>query len=135
MPSTDIVRGIRTHPQKQLLPSVPKRWAQQFNFGLQAYGLRAFTSASGNARMVGIKTATAIRKKERLFQNTKLANQLGIAFDSLGLVKPTSYINVDHSDMNGLTALVGAVQTRNGRAIPCFVETTYTCCNAEHTPQ
>jgi len=27
--------------------------------------------------------------------------------------------------MNGLTALVGAVQTKLGRAIPCFVETTY----------
>lgn len=30
--------------------------------------------------------------------------------------------------MNGLTALVGAVQTRNGRAIPCMVEKTYAHC-------
>lgn len=125
MPSTDIVRGIRVRIQKQLIPSVPKRWQKQFGFGLQAYGLKAFTSASGNARMVGVKTATAIRKKERLFGNQKLADQLGIAFDSLCLVKPTSFVNVDHSDMNGLTALVGAVQTRKGRALPCMVETTY----------
>ncbi|MFZ1249254.1 MAG: hypothetical protein WAQ24_02945 [Candidatus Saccharimonadales bacterium] len=68
---------------------------------------------------------TAARKVERLFQNQDLADQLGFVFDSLKLVRPTSYVNVDHSDMNGLTALVGAVQTRNGRAIPCFVETTY----------
>lgn len=46
-------------------------------------------------------------------------------FDQLKLVHPNSYVNVDHSDMNGLTALVGAAQTRKGRAIPCFVETTY----------
>ena len=34
-------------------------------------------------------------------------------------------MNIDHSDMNGLTALVGAIQTRKGRAIPCMIETTY----------
>ena len=125
MPSTDIVRGIRTRIQTQLVPSIPKRWQKQFTFGLQAYGLKAFTSATGNARMVGSKVATAIRTKERLFTNTQLAEQLGTAFDSLKLVTPSSYVNVDHSDMNGLTALVGAVQTKLGRAIPCFVETTY----------
>lgn len=125
MPSPDIVRGIRTHIQKQLLPSVPTRWRSQLSFGLQAYGLRAFQSATGNALMVGVKTNTAIRKKERLFSNSSLADHLGTVFDSLNLVRPGSYVNVDHSDINELTALVGAVQTRNGRAIPCFVETTY----------
>ena len=125
MSSNNIVRGVRTHIQKQLLPSVPSRWGKQLSFGLQAYGLRAFTSATGNARMVVPKPRTGIRKAERLFQNHKLADSLGNAFDSLGLVKPSSFINVDHSDINGLTALVGAVQTRKGRAIPCMVETTY----------
>ena len=75
--------------------------------------------------MVMPNAKTAARKSERLFANLGLANQLGTVFDSLGLVKPGSFVNVDHSDMNGLTALVGAVQTRNGRAIPCLVETTY----------
>jgi hypothetical protein len=75
--------------------------------------------------MVGANAHTAIRKAERLFQNSCLTDSLGVAFDSLGLVKPGSFVNVDHSDMNGLTALVGAVQTRKGRALPCLVETTY----------
>jgi hypothetical protein len=125
MPSANIVRGIRTHIQKQLVPSVSSRWSKQLTFGLQAYGLQAFQSARGNARMSVKNAKTALRKQERLFANHKLADQLGTVFDSLGLVTPTSYVNVDHSDMNGLTALVGAVQTRNGRAIPCMVETTY----------
>ena len=125
MPSKNIVRGIHSKIQNQLVPTIPNRWQKQFSFGLQAYGLKAFQSASGNARTVGIKAATAIRKKERLFQNQGLADQMGRAFDALQLVKPTSFVNVDHSDMNGLTALVGAVQTKLGRAIPCFVETTY----------
>lgn len=125
MPSTDIVRTIRTKIQKQLLPSVPSRWRKQLSFGLQAYGLKAFQSAAGNARMTAKKPQTGIRKSERLFQNRKLADTLGTVFDSLDLVKPSSFVNVDHSDMNGLMALVGAIQTRLGRALPCFIETTY----------
>ena len=110
MSSPNIVRGIRMRVQKQLLPSVPSRWRAQLSFGLQAYGLRAFQSASGNARMVVPNAHTGLRKAERMFQNTDLTNRLGEVFDQLGLVKPTSYVNVDHSDMHGLTALVGAVQ-------------------------
>lgn len=51
MSSPNIVRSIRTKIQKQLLPSVPSRWQKQFDFGLQAYGLKAFQIAAGNARM------------------------------------------------------------------------------------
>lgn len=73
---------------------------------------------------------TASTKTDRLLANERLAAHLGQVFDTLSLIKPTSLVNIDHSDMNGLTALVGAVQTRNGRAIPCLVETTY----AHHIP-
>lgn len=73
---------------------------------------------------------TAASKTLRLLGNEKLANQLGTVFDQLSLVRPGSLVNVDHSDVDGLTALVGAAQTRNGRAIPVFVETTY----AHHIP-
>lgn len=125
MPSQDIVRDIRVLIQNSLTPSAPSRWSKQLSFGLQAYGLRSFQSVAGNARMVVAKVRTAARKTERLFQNKALANHLGSVFDAMGLVHPGSFVNVDHSDVNGLTALVGAVQTRNGRAIPCFVETTY----------
>lgn len=107
------------------MPAVPSRWQSQLRFGLRAYSLQAFQSATGNARMAAKKPRTGIRKAERLFQNAKLADTLGIVFDSLGLVKPGSFVNVDHSDMNGLIALVGAIQTRNGRAIPCMVEATF----------
>ena len=125
MSSTDIVRDSRMLIQNKLLQSVPKRWQQQVEFGLKAYSLQTFQSATGNARRVVINPNTAARKSERLLANEKLANYLGTICDKLSLIKPDSFVNVDHSDMNGLTALVGAVQTRNGRAIPCFVETTY----------
>jgi hypothetical protein len=80
--------------------------------------------------MVVANAHTGLRKAERMFQNTAFTDRLGDVFDQLALVKPSSYVNVDHSDMHGLTALVGAVQTRKGRALPCMVETTY----AHHIP-
>jgi hypothetical protein len=125
MPSKDIVRDIRVLIQNKLVPSVPLRWTHQFSFGLQAYGLKPFQSANGNARTVVNNPNTASTKCDRLLRNLKLAEHLGNVFDALGLVRPGDFVNVDHSDMNGLTALVGAKQTRNGRAIPAFVETTY----------
>lgn len=130
MPSIDIVEGVRALTQNKLVPCVPKRWLPQFSFGLQAFGLKPFQSAGSNARSVVANPDTAATKTDRLLANLKLAEHLAVVFDALHLVKPTSFVNIDHSDMNGLTALVGAVQTRKGRAIPCLVETTY----AQHIP-
>lgn len=125
MPSPHIVRDIRVLVQNRLLPAVTPYWREQLWFGLQAYGLRAFQSAAGNARQVVANAHTAARKTERLFQNQPLTTQLATVFDTLGLVRPGSYVNCDHSDMNGLTAFVGAIQTRHGRPLPCLVEATY----------
>ena len=125
MPPTQIVRDIRTITQKQLLPKITSKWLPQFNFGLQAYTLQEFQSATGNARMVSANPNTASSKSRRLLGNSRLAEHMGSVFDSLGLVRPSSFVNIDHSDFNGLMALVGAVQTRKGRAVPCLVEVTY----------
>lgn len=125
MPSPDIVRDCRTLIQNKLLPSVSSKWQEQLRFGLEAFALRPFQSAGSNARTVVANTNTAASKMLRLLANQKLAASLGGVFDQLGLVRPGSYVNIDHSDFDGLTALVGAIQTRNGRAIPCLVETTY----------
>jgi len=125
MPSKDIVRDIRVLVQNKLLPSVSTKWWPQLSFGLEAFSLRPFHSTGSNARTVVANANTAASKTLRLLDNEKLTTKLGVVFDQLNLVRPGSYVNVDHSDMHGLTALVGAVQTRNGRAIPAFVETTY----------
>lgn len=125
MSSLAIVRDTRTLIQNKLLPAVPRKWLPQLCFGLQAYSLQTFQSATGNARRVVANPNTAARKSERLLANHRLGEQLGMVFDQLGLVRPTSYVNCDHSEMNGLSAFVGVVQTSNGRAIPCVVETTY----------
>jgi hypothetical protein len=125
MPSNTILRDIRSLIQTKLLPHVATQWQSQTSFGLEAYALKPFQSATGNARMVVRNANTASSKSRRLLANLKLASHLGTVFDQLHLVRPSSYVNIDHSDMNGLLALVGAVQTRKGRALPCLIETTY----------
>jgi hypothetical protein len=125
MSSTTIVRDSRTLIQNKLLQAIPTKWLPQAAFGIEAFSLRPFQSAASNARTVIKNSNTAASKTRRLLSNAKLADHLGVVCDQLGLVKPGSYVNVDHSDFDGLTALVGAVQTRNGRAIPVMVETTY----------
>ncbi|PID31334.1 hypothetical protein CR983_01590 [Candidatus Saccharibacteria bacterium] len=125
MSSSNIVRDIRILTQTTLLPVVPKRWSCQFRFGLSAFSLRPFQSAGSNARSVVANPNTAATKADRLLANVRLAEHLACVGDTLGCVKQSSFVNIDHSDMHGLTALVGAVQTRKGRAIPCMVETTY----------
>lgn len=130
MSSVSIVRDTRTLTQNNLLPAVCSKWVPQFQFGLEAFSLRPFQSAGSNARTVVANTNTAASKTLRLLRNLALAEHLGTVFDTLKLVRPGDYVNVDHSDQDGLTALVGAVQTRNGRAIPCMVEATY----AHHIP-
>jgi hypothetical protein len=125
MSPTNIVRDIRVLIQNKLIPATSKKWQSQLYFGLRAYGLQAFQSATGNARRVIANPDTAARRSERLLANGRLGQQFGTLFDTLNLLKPSSFVAVDHSDMNGLTALVGAMQTGNGRAVPCFVETTY----------
>jgi hypothetical protein len=130
MPSPDIVRDSRRLIQNKLLPTVPPKWLPQATFGLEAFAMRPFQSTGSNARAVVPNRNTASSKMLRLLQNKALAEHLGTVFDSLDLVRPSSYLNVDHSDLDGLTALVGAVQTRNGRAIPAMVDTTY----AHHIP-
>lgn len=125
MPSQDIVRDIRKSVDSKILPVVKTKWVHQFNFGFHAYSLKPFQSAAGNARSVIPNTNTAARKSERLLANDQLADSFGLLFDQLNLIKQNSYVSVDHSDMHGLTALVGAIQTRKGRSLPCFVETTY----------
>ena len=92
---------------------------------MEAFALRPFQSAGSTARSVVANVCTARSKIYRLLKNNRLAIHLGTVFDQLALVRPGSFVNIDHSDFDGLTALVGVVQTRHGRVIPCMVETTY----------
>jgi hypothetical protein len=95
------------------------------DFGLHAYSLTPFQSAAGNARTVVPKYSTACRKSERLLGNLQISDQLNTVLAGQVQCTTSSIINVDHTDTNYLSSLVGAVQTGKGRAVPVFVESTF----------
>jgi Transposase DDE domain len=125
MSSVSILRASKNIVKNQVLPKVPKVWSKQVAFGMTALALKPLVSCNANARMTGVARGTAESKMSRLLANTKLPKTMARIVASLGLVTEYSYIDVDHSDFNGLVALVFAVQTRIGRALPIFLETSY----------
>lgn len=125
MSSLSILRASKNIVKKQVLPKVPKVWSKQVVFGVTALSLKPLTSCNANARMTGIARGTAESKMSRLLRNKKLSKTMADIVASLGLVTKHSFVNVDHSDFNGLVALVFAVQTKIGRALPIFLETSY----------
>lgn len=125
MPSQPIISACSRIVQQQLLPQIPARWQHQFKFGIQALTLKPFSSLASNGRQTVAHPDTAGTKMDRLVNNEPLTEAMSLAVAGLGFIRPDSIVACDHSDFNGLSAFVGAVQTRKGRAIPCLVATTY----------
>lgn len=123
--TASILRTTTKIVKEQILPHVPKKWLPQVTFGTNALALHHLVSCNANARMTGVARGTAETKMARLLANARLPSALASIAADLNLVTPHSFVNVDHSDFSGLVALVFAVQTRIGRALPIFLETSY----------
>lgn len=108
-----------------VIENVKPKHKKLVGFGLSAYSLTPFQSAASNARRIIPRFSTACRKSERLLKNEQIGNELNEAMINLAPITPNSIVNVDHTDSDLLTSLVGAVQTKKGRALPVFVESTY----------
>jgi hypothetical protein len=126
MSSTSSILRASVHIVKeQILPKIPKKWTPQVAFGTNALSLHPLTSCNANARMTGVARGTAESKMARLLGNARLPAAFASVVAKLELVNSKSYVNVDHSDFSGLVALVFAMQTRIGRTLPIFLETSY----------
>ncbi len=110
---------------KKIIKNVKPKHKKLISFGLKAYALRAYQSAACNARMVELKYSTACRKSERLLANKTIGKELVSELIKLVQIRASDIVNVDHTITNHLMTLVGALQTHNGRALPVFVESTY----------
>ncbi len=121
MPLTNTIHQTFNKISKGVKPKHQKLVA----FGLSAYSLTPYQSAASNARRVVTKHSTACRKSERLLANKQIGDELNEVLIDQVNITPSSIINVDHTDSDLLTSLVGAVQTRKGRAVPVFAQSTY----------
>jgi len=125
MSSVSILSSRNKIVKQRIISHVPKVWLHQVQFGIQALALNSLVSCNANARMTGVARGTAESKMSRLLRNAKLPRTMAKIVANLGLVTEHNFVNVDHSDFNGLVALVFAVQTRIGRALPIFLQTSY----------
>jgi hypothetical protein len=125
MSSRVIIPAYAHTVQEKLIPALPEYWHHQVRFGVQALTIKPFVSLASNARATIANPDTASTNMDRLVANTGLAHDLSKIVAGLGIITPRSILACDHSDMNGLLAFMGAVQTKKGRAIPCALETLY----------
>jgi hypothetical protein len=123
--TASILRASTNVVKQRILPVVPKVWLRQVTFGISTLSLQPLVSCNANARLSGLARGTAESKMARLLDNAKLPAKLADIVADLGLVTEHSFVNVDHSDFSGLVALAFALQTRIGRALPIFLETSY----------
>jgi hypothetical protein len=129
MLSGQILAHMSLLVQMNVVPEIPKLWHKQFLFGYKAMSLKPITSLNANARSVIANRNTAESTMTRTLHNEGLSAVLAVTVARLatssGLVTPNSLVNCDHSDFDGLIALVCAIQTGRGRAVPIYVNVGY----------
>src|SRR5258708_7460580 len=116
----DIVEQTAMFVTTRILPSVKPQQLKLFSFGLQALSLTPYQSLGSNARHIIANTHTASSKIYRLVSNKTLLKNFQRMVTVSGLVTRNSFINVDFSTFCGFQALVFAVQTGKGRALPVW---------------
>lgn len=117
------IRSYKTFVQTKCLPLIRKAQTRQFLFGLDSLALRPFVSLGSNARSTMLSRSAAESKMLRLLGNERLRNQLATLSLRLNKVTSTTLVNVDHTEVNGLSVLMFAQQTKAGRALPLYLET------------
>jgi hypothetical protein len=129
MLSGQILKHMGMLVQIEVLPVVPPVWKRQFLFGYKAISVKPIVSLNANARSVIPVRNTAESTMTRTLHNEGLPAMFAATVARLavraGLVTPDSLLNCDHSDVDGLVALVCAVQTGKGRAVPVYANTGY----------
>jgi len=129
MLSGQILAHVGMLVQMDCVPLVPPRWQGHFLFGYKAMSVKPITSLNANARSVIAVRNTAESTMTRTLHNEGLAAILPVIAARMcvrtGLVTKDSLVNCDHSDFDGLVAFVCAVQTGKGRAVPVYVNTSF----------
>lgn len=116
----DIVEQTGMFVTTRILPFVKPQQLKLFSFGIQALSLTAYTSLGSNARQIITNIHTAGSKIYRLVSNKTMLKNFHKILIASELVTGDSLINVDFSTFCGFQALVFAVQTGKGRALPVW---------------
>lgn len=116
----NIVEQTSRFVTTRILPFVRPQHLKLFSFGIQALSLTPYTSLGSNARQIITNVSTAGSKIYRLVSNKKMLKNFHKILTTSGIVTRDSFVNVDFSTFCGFQALVFAVQTGKGRALPVW---------------
>jgi hypothetical protein len=103
---------------RNLLPRVRKKHWPQFEFGIKSLSLTPFRSLNENARGTVANRNTAESKMYRLTSNQGMIDDFHKIIPHLGLINPSTRVNVDFSTFGEFEVLAFGAQTGKGRAIP-----------------
>lgn len=116
----DIVAQTKEFVTTRFSPFVRRKHLSLFIFGLQALCFTPYKSLGSNARMLIGNVNTANAKMFRLVGKKTMVHNFRKILVASGLVNKKSYVNIDFSTFCGFQALVFAVQTHMGRALPVW---------------
>jgi len=116
----DIVAQTKEFVTTRFSPFVTRKHQALFIFGLQALCFTPYKSLGSNARLLIENVNTANAKMFRLVGKKTMVHNFRKILVASGLVNKNSYVNVDFSTFCGFQALVFAVQTHMGRALPVW---------------
>jgi hypothetical protein len=117
-----ILPQIQGKIKADLLGNMKKKWHGMLLLGINALSLHAFHSFNSNARCASKGSSDAAEMQMyRLCHHDKFLSALEGLLLRLFPCNEASIVNIDFTIFHPFAVLCFAVQTRNGRAIPCFV--------------
>ena len=104
----------------------PKQIKRLYEFCLQTISAEQVVSLRANARLAGLRWATAKSKIWRLTKNGKVVGVFPQVIASFASITAEDMVAVDFSDFgNGFQVLAFAKRTNRGRALPLYFETLH----------
>lgn len=117
-----ILPNLQEKIQEQILPLVPAKWTPMMQLGINALSLRPFVSLNTNAKSGRDNEVAAQRQMYRLLGHPKLIGLFSSLLLAFFSIDAHSVIAMDFTIEGAFAMLCLALQTREGRAIPIWVD-------------
>lgn len=117
-----ILPTIQEKIQKEILPLVKAKWKPMVQLGVNALSLKPFVSLNSNARSSRVNEVAAERQMYRLLSHPRLVDLFSSLLLSFFSIDEHSVIVMDFTIEGKFAMLCLALQTREGRAIPIWVD-------------
>jgi hypothetical protein len=124
MSSKNSITQLSSFVTKNILLSIPKKLRPLYMFGIRSFTVQPMVSCNGNARTAHSGSRQAAEQQMyRLLHHSKLFLLVWRAVAKSMPLSSADLVNVDYSNLDPLSILGFAKQTRRGRAIPVLMRT------------